>query len=541
MKNQIPLIVIAVFFISILLTQIGVVFAQVFTVVTDMEERVRAISYQSATDSFWVLAEGGGFTWLHQIDRSTRSNIFSYNHTQTFDDLSAGVTQDIWCGQTSCYITTTGGLLVGITTEDISPNIFKGINVTGTYNHVNTLGHLTGRDQVSGGFGSVTLWIDTFTGTARNIIIVDGISFTLTGTLPSYGTTGVDERVHDIRWSKVAGITDNDLITSTGFITDTSAQNSIVVYNLATLAIKCNVATASTNNPLAVAPNYIGAGDSNNKFYVGSIDGIVYVYNENTCAVVQTFTTGLTGDLRFLDYDSGRLFVQENGANALIKQFAVNSTGFILSTNSTYSPLPSVTQNTFDSVETTLTNARGWLLAGNGQFWFPYTGNDEKVGILIYDATPGGTGGGEPITICYVVEGTGQMICKTYETDENGNPIIPSTIGGVNPRNITDTSNDLFCSLGITNCDNTDIKTNGTGMFMLLILLLVSYALVVYIHHIAKQSIMGIHPMLVLLIGIIDISIAFFLGWIPDYIFYSVIVLLIGLGGFGLYKIVRGM
>lgn len=148
---------------------------------------------------------------------------------------------------------------------------------------------------------------------------------------------------------------------------------------------------------------------------------------------------------------------------------------------------------------------------------------------------------GQTTTICYVVQGTGQTFCKTYDLDENGNIILDSVIGGVNPRNITTTNNELFCSLGLTDCANPDIKTNGTGMFMLLILLLVSYALVVYIHHVAKQSIMGIHPMLVLLIGIIDISIAFFLGWIPDYVFYSVIVLLVGLGGFGLYKIIRGM
>lgn len=464
MRTQIPIIVIAVFFISILLSQIGIVFAQVFTVVTGMQERIRAISYQASSDSFWVLSEGNGFTWLHQIDRSTRSNIFSYNHTDTFDDLGAGVTKDIWCGQTSCYITTDSGLLVGITTEDISPNIFKGINVTGTYAHANSLGHITGRDQVSGGFGSVTLWIDTFTGTNRNVIIVDGISFTLTGTLPAYGTTGVNERVHDIRWSEVAGITDNDLITSTGFITDTAAQNSIVVYNLATLAIKCNVATPSQNNPIPVAPNYYGAGDSNNKFYVGSIDGIVYVYNENTCGVVQTFSTGLTGDLRFLDYDSGRLFVQENGANAFIKQFAVNSTGFILSTNTTYSPLPSVAQDTFDSVDTTMSNARFWLLAGNGQLWFPYTGNDEKVGILIYEAIPEGGGGTIGGTDCDLPENQFILICRLgqdgAEVGSAGAFVIGNVSQGTGILGIG-------CTMGLVDCiADPDPQTNGLGLLI---------------------------------------------------------------------------
>lgn len=445
-----------------MLTQVGVAFAQVFNVVSGMQERVRAISYQSTSDSFWILSEGNGFTWLHQIDRSTRSLIFSYNHTDTFDDLSAGVTQDIWCGQTSCYITTTGGLVVGITTEDIEPNIFKGINVTGSYNHVNTLGHITGRDQVSGGFGSVTLWIDTFTGTNRNVIIVDGISFTLTGTLPAYGTTGVDERVHDIRWSEVSGVVDNDLITTTGFTTDTAAQNSIVVYNLATLAIKCNVATPSTNNPLAVAPNYFGAGDSNNKFYVGSIDGIVYVYNENTCGVVQTFSTGLTGDLRFLDYDSGKLFVQENGANALIKQFLTNSTGHILSTNVTYSPLPSNAQTTFDSVETTLMNARFWLLAGNSQLWFPYTGAMERVGILLYDSSGGAPVPGSGID-CTLPENENILICRLGGDGTLGSAgafVIGNTTQGTGILGIG-------CSIGLVDCtEDSNPQTNGLGLLI---------------------------------------------------------------------------
>ena len=173
------------------------------------------------------------------------------------------------------------------------------------------------------------------------------------------------------------------------------------------------------------------------------------------------------------------------------------------------------------------------------------TCSDSTNSIIVDDTvseeTGGGGGGTTEITLCYIVTGSGQQFCKTYDVDANGNIIIPSPMGGVNPRNITDTSNDLFCSLGITDCDNPDIQTNGTGMFMLLILIIISYAFVVAIHHFAHASITSINPMFVLLIGIVDITIAFFLGWIPDYIFYTVIVLLIGLGGFGLYRIIRGV
>ena len=150
------------------------------------------------------------------------------------------------------------------------------------------------------------------------------------------------------------------------------------------------------------------------------------------------------------------------------------------------------------------------------------------------------SGASGTVVICYVVQGTNQQFCQEYDVDEDGNVILDSIIGGVNPRNITATSGELFCSLGLTDCDNPDITTNGTGMFMLLIIVIVSYAFIIAIHHFAHVGIIHINPMFVLLIGIIDVTIAFFLGWIPDYIFYSVIVLLVGLGGFGLYRIIRG-
>lgn len=540
-KKQSTILAMSVLLISSLLVQVYTANAQVFNVVTDLEQVVMGISYQSVNDSFWVVTGGNssGQVWLYQIDRSTRTLILSVNQTAQFNDLSAGVPQDIWCGNTSCYVTTTGGGVYAISTEDIAPNIFAGYNVTGSYQHTSGLGHITGRDQVSGGFGTVTLWIDTITGTNRNVIIVDGISFLLAGTLPAYGVSAVDERVHDIRWSGVEGITDNDLITSTGYITDTAAQNSLVVYNLASLSIKCNVALPSTNLPLAVAPNYIAAGSSDNKIYVGSINGIVYVYNENTCAVVQTVTTGLGGDIRFLDYSAGRLFLQESGANAYIMQFATNSTGHILSTNVTYSPLPTAAQNNFDATYTTLSKTKMVNLAGNGQVWYPYTGADNRIGILIFnEATGGGSGGSGGNQV------DGRCGVGTALDCVGDRSLINQVTGGTSWGTL---GNSLFGGIGLVNTTaSNDIRENGTGLLLMLMLGAFFSSITIGSISVANNKFgAGISYTeipkefwLFLVVGVVSVS--YYLQWIPDIVFYSMIVGLAGLFSFGLYKHIRG-
>jgi hypothetical protein len=526
--------------------------AQTFQLITGLAYPIKAMFYQSSNDLIWVLTSDSSSskTILYWYDRSTLSQLGSFNHTST---MGGNRPVDLWCGKTDCFITTSGlavadnGQVLKISTENIAPDIFRGQNLTGFYTHTQGLGKITGRDEVSGGFGTITLWVDACqvdVNCQHRVLRVDGISMLNAGfDAVTFGTNNL-ERVHAMQWSGISGTIDNDLVGVKGTANALSTANDLFIIDLSIRAVACSVdipTLAGENEGFDVSTNYIGAGNPNNKIYVSSNNGVIYVYNDN-CVLQQTVNatqTGLSSDVRYLEYGGGRIFTQETGANAKISQLLTNSSGHVVtSSNATlYFPLPSVPQTAYDPTFTQMTRGNMILFSGFGKLWFPYTDSEKEIGILTYTEVPSAG----QTTICYVVEATGQKFCQTYDVDEDGNIILPSVIGGVNPRNITDTSNELFCSLGITDCDNSDITTNGTGMFMLLILVIVSYAFVVAIHHFAHSPLSNINPMFVLLIAIVDITIAFFLGWIPDYIFYSVLVLLIGLGGFGLYRIIRGV
>lgn len=116
--------------------------------------------------------------------------------------------------------------------------------------------------------------------------------------------------------------------------------------------------------------------------------------------------------------------------------------------------------------------------------------------------------------------------------------------GGQNATDITATLTD---GIGLTNCgtENPDHETCGSGLFLFLILLLLSefLALAGYLGFTritnAEARIMDI-GLLVLIIGFVDLAIAFYLNWIPDIVFYSIVVLIAGFLAFGLFNRLRG-
>lgn len=478
------LITLAIFTLSILLVQsfytVPMAYAQQFLVVENFAYPIKATHYQTETDSFWILSASSTKTILYQVDRSTRTIIGTFNHTSSFNGAGR-VAVDLWCGKTDCFITSgSGGIasqLIKISTEDISPNIFAGQNVTGTYTYsVSTtsttgFGHLTGRDQVNGGFGTITIWIDACVDAgcnSRRPIIVDGISMTLAGNLPSE-YSGTQVTIHDLQWSGIEGTTDNHLAVVTGGLS-AGSQSELIIYSLATLATNCQVSIPNVDLGIDLAVNYEEADSVNNKIYVSADQGVVYIFNDS-CVLQDTITsgeTGLTSDIRFIEYDSGRVFMQESGANAFISQMLVNSTGHIIDTDNTiYSPLPNVAQNVFDSIFTTLTLDNMVLLSGNGVLWFPYTGSQQEIGILIFSGTGGGGSPVNPLEeFCAEVANQGLLKCVLFNNGSSGGLTGTSTL-------LNQSATNIVCQVGILSCtqdddgnftpENPDIKTNGVG------------------------------------------------------------------------------
>lgn len=114
--------------------------------------------------------------------------------------------------------------------------------------------------------------------------------------------------------------------------------------------------------------------------------------------------------------------------------------------------------------------------------------------------------------------------------------------------NLTSFGSQVFCAFGISSqaCTNTNIKTNGVGLVYLILLIIISYAFLVFIHHNAQKSLgrqqvqvmdsLAINPLLLVVMLVLDVGVAFYLSWIPDIIFYSLIVVIVGFTAFGIYR-----
>jgi len=124
------------------------------------------------------------------------------------------------------------------------------------------------------------------------------------------------------------------------------------------------------------------------------------------------------------------------------------------------------------------------------------------------------------------------------------NPFIGVTGG----QNVTLIAGTLTNGLGITHCNlanENDVDTCGSGLFLFLFLLLLSeflalagYLGFVRITH-GESQLMDI-GLIVLIIAFTDIAIAFYLNWIPDIVFYTIVVLVAGLLTMGLLSRLRG-
>lgn len=137
--------------------------------------------------------------------------------------------------------------------------------------------------------------------------------------------------------------------------------------------------------------------------------------------------------------------------------------------------------------------------------------------------------------------------------DTNNDGVADNGLGGSlgafnSNANVTQLGQTWFCAFNIGDaCTNDDAETNGVGVFYLLIIILFSYAFIVSIHIMAIKASKGnvggtqalmIHPILLLVMLFIDVALSWYLNFIPDVIFYSILVLMVGLGGFGIYRIV---
>ena len=166
-----------------------------------------------------------------------------------------------------------------------------------------------------------------------------------------------------------------------------------------------------------------------------------------------------------------------------------------------------------------------------------------------------GAGSGDPTIL--ILNDNGELASDDTEPPTNGNQVdgvcqngtalqcvgdrstINQITGG---QQITEVVNDLGNGLGIFNSTNTDIKTNGTGLLLMIMTgTFFASALLGTVHQLNQKgwisaSIRDVDPIFWLFLVIGTVSFAFYLQWIPDIVFYGMVVGLAGLFAFGIYR-----
>jgi hypothetical protein len=113
-------------------------------------------------------------------------------------------------------------------------------------------------------------------------------------------------------------------------------------------------------------------------------------------------------------------------------------------------------------------------------------------------------------------------------------------------QDITTVSGNLFCGIGFNTTCSGDIKENGTGILLMLITGVFFSGIVIASIATANTrfgagiSYTEIPKELWLFLVVSVVALAFYFQWIPDILFYGMVVGLAGLFAFGLYRHVRG-
>lgn len=141
-------------------------------------------------------------------------------------------------------------------------------------------------------------------------------------------------------------------------------------------------------------------------------------------------------------------------------------------------------------------------------------------------------------------------------TDTNNDGIADNgqsgALGAFNSNaNVTQMGTQWFCAFNIGGaCENEDVKTNGVGIFYTLLIIVFSYALLVSIHimavrqlhkqHVQVMDMININPILLIIVLFLDVGFAWYLDFIADEIFYTAMVIPLGLSALGIFKVIRG-
>lgn len=406
-------------------------------------------------------------------------------------------------------------------------------------NGVNSPIEVDGLESATSNTGNdITLWYAyrcSAVDTDRVIGIADGTAMTPTGTVDGAITcatasgTGGNLGANNV----------NDLQTAfkgtTRYLSVTTNQavNNFRNFRLDTNAFVCMFS--------GVTSNKIGYDNDNTEWLLvaNAVSGdLVRIENDVSCTnngTVTDVTLGTTGaSLQRVDVNEARneIFISASGS----KLVAVNTTSYLKVWE--YALSGSSIVGTF-AIETNATEVVGVSNANIIRF------------IIITAGSPLPPSGTQ---VCIDTNNNGVADLCFIDTDGDGIADCGQQLCGLggfrSTANFTEVGSQWFCAFGVGSCTDTNPKTNGVGLFYLMLLIVLSYAFLVFIHYSAVTKLSGqqvqvmdmlhINPILLLVMLIIDLGITWKLGWIDDTILALIVVAIAGLTSFGFLKKFRG-
>lgn len=488
---------------------------------TGANRNVIEIQYQNTTGKIWALSSDptgtGTKTYLHSINPINNTVSATYNITQS----TSLFPQTLWCGKTDCFVGFhDSGYTAGRITKYASlPNSpFNTGDQEGVYNTSAGRGvqFITGRDAVSGGFGSITLyWAEKVATTNMRLNIFDGINMGNTASL----TLETDHNWLNMQWSGISGITDNTVVISGS----NSADHPIMrIYDVSAQVSVCNV---SPNSNTAIASSLF-LDYPNSKIFLGTdVSGELKVYNKS-CVLQTTYsstTTGLGAQIRDTSVQTPYndnvkyMYAMASGSSGLVSEIPYSAG--VLSTFNTqqFNAFPSTSQSAFIG--------HFQFVPTQQKLFIPYSGADN--GIFVLNFSSGGTTQGSTGVDCSLPANANILIC--YLTSQTG-----GSLGGAGGIISTGFFN-LATNSGLISGSDHNVKTNGIGY----LIVAVSLAILITIFWIASNGQLNEIPTFVWFIGVIAVVGSLTaIGFVdPTFLIISIIVVV----AFAVSKVSRSL
>lgn len=509
--------------------------------VTGFTSDIIEVGYSNG--QIWALSTNGTIptakNYLFEVNSTTLAvqNVYNVTLDNSFSGTGAvgGAGSDLWCSPIYCYystVKTTGlnGAVIQVATLTAGSET-KG-DIVDAYTGFTTLTGTTvkidGRYLTDGDVTQIFIHSKSASTTGA-VQQIDGLSMTLSQSIST--TPSASSVVGDVyffaptvtEWHSFAG--------------QTVAGSATVgkVQDLFTSSAECTISSSGTSTQTGA--NFMSYHGTSNNPWLG---------------MTPSFTNYPTGLIGYLQYTNGTAisFYQRTGSPSCDTAFSQN----ILMSSLDLANV---------GVRTALASEQSELL------FVQEVGANARISVVSWDGTTG-TISGDPIVyntnpavsqtaingefvIIPVLEyimvpetGAGRRIVILDYSSLAPTPPTPPSDTNLPPESITDVIGGLLCTSGLIapdQCDpdtgrplNGDAETNGSGLFLTWFLFIFTGGIMVGVSRKFTFSLTNIPAEFWLGLVVLIIGISWYLNWIPDILFYGIIVGLAGLFAFGLYR-----